>query len=144
MKIHAATRLKAYDPTWVPKMEHKTELKYHGEPKPQMLKDEQIFKLAPSALAQRLKALYGPQGYAEAMGALTAYKNRAGKSLLTPDKDRLEQAKQQLRKTYGRDETEGAQTPRSTKPANPSKPANDGKPGKPKPPVGSRPSGHIV
>lgn len=137
-RLHAASRLLAYDTTWVPKMNKETKLKYGNEPKPQMLEDEQIFKLAPSALAQRLKALYGPDGYASAMGALTAYKNRAGKTLLSPDKDRLEKAKQQLRKAYGKDT--GNQKTTGPKPANKGKPAND----RQRKPVGSKPTGRII
>lgn len=147
MKIEAAQRLIAYDTTWVPKMEKKTKIKYGNEPKPQMLKDEQIFKLAPAALAQRLKSLYGNDGFSSAMGALTAYKNRAGKTMVSQDKDRIEQAKEQLRKLYGKDKDQSKPKTTGPKPTNPSKPAND-RTGRSKPvgtkPIGSRPSGRIV
>lgn len=137
MEIKAAARLLAYDTTWVPKMNKETKRKYGNEPKPQMLEDEQIFKLAPSALAQRLKSLYGPDGYSSAMGALTAYKNRAGKTLLSPDKDRLEKAKQQLRKIYGRDKDQSKPKAAGPKPSSKNEPTNDR-------PIGSRPSGRII
>ena len=41
--------------------------------------------------------------YSSAMSMLTFYINRAGKSLSTEDKERLEQAKVELRKLFGRE-----------------------------------------
>lgn len=140
MKILAAHRLRAYDNTWIKQMEvhQKTHPKYKGQQKPAMLKDEQIFNLAPSALAQRLKALY-KENFKGAMGALTAYKNRAGKNLLSPDRNRLDKAKDELRKLYGKqDEDSSRETPTSPKSTNPSKPANVGKP------IGRRPTTRTV
>ena len=143
--IHGADRLLAYDNTWIKKMEHhqKTHPKYNGQQKPQMLKDEHIFNLQPSALAQRLRTLY-KDDYKGAMGSLTAYKNRAGKNLLSPDRDRLDKAKDELRKLYGKDDDQNpsSTTPSSLEPTVPGKPTNE-RVGKERP-IGSRPTTRTV
>lgn len=146
MKLQAAQRLLAYDNTWIKKMKQhqETHPKYKGQQKPQMLKDERIFNLQPSALAQRLRTLYRDD-YDGAMGALTVYKNRAGKNLLSPDRNRLEKAKDELRKLYRKDDDKNpsSETPSSPKPTMPGKPANERSDGTP-PPVGSRPTTRTV
>lgn len=138
MKINASTRLLAYDRTWINRMNQhrKAHPKYQGRQKPQQLVDERIFTLEPSALAQRLKAIY-KDDFRGAMGALTVYKNRAGKNLLSPDRDRIDKAKEQLRKLYGKQDEDQRQhsDPEST---NESKPANE------RPPVGSKPTTRTV
>ena len=145
----------AYDNTWVKKMEQKKSTKqpkYVGQ-KPSQLKDEHIFTLEPSALAQRLKNLY-KDDYAGAMGSLTMYKNRAGKNLPSPDRDRLEKAKDQLRKLYGKDDEDtSSKSPDGAQPANSRKPADVGKRGTggdkssgsgKDQPIGSRPTTRTV
>lgn len=131
MKILAARRLLAYDNTWVKKMEQKKSTKqpkYVGQ-KPSELKDERIFTLEPSALAQRLRTLY-KDDYAGAMGSLTMYKNRAGKNLPSPDRDRLEKAKDQLRKLYGKDDEDtSSKSPDGAQHSVPGQPADVGKHG---------------
>lgn len=99
IKIEAYQRLVAYDNRWSQKVNHKIKKKYEGEDKPQILVDESVFKLQPSALAGRLKALY-KDDFEAAMGALSLYQNRAGKTMLSTDKQRLAKAKDQLRKVY--------------------------------------------
>jgi hypothetical protein len=96
-------------------MEKETKRKFGAEPKPQMLKDEQIYSLPPATLAQRLKALYGPDGFASAMSSLSAYKNRAGKTLDSQDKDRIDKAKAELRKIYGKEPEHKTETPQPKK-----------------------------
>lgn len=49
--------------------------------------------------------------YQSAMSMLSFYINRAGRSLSATQKRRLERAKQELRKLYGRDEPRGAAGP---------------------------------
>lgn len=151
MKINASQRLHimhqyavllAYDATWSDRAEKKIEQKHQGEPKPQALKDEAIFTLAPGALAQRLKGLHG-EDFKSAMGSLSFYKNRAGKDLSTQDRDRIDKAKTELRKLYGKDENEEGQR----KSPNPRpEPAGKHAPsvGKPSAPIGSKPTGKVV
>lgn len=135
-----ASIIEAYDRTWINKMnQHKqAHPKYQGQQKPSQLVDEHIFTLAPSALARRLKALY-KDDFRSAMGALTVYKNRAGKNLLSPDRDRIDKAKEQLRKLYGKpDEDQRQQKNQSPESEYKSKPANE------RPPVGSKPTTRII
>lgn len=140
MKINASTRLLAYDRTWITKMNQHRQAhpKYQGTQKPSELVDEHIFTLEPSALAQRLKVIY-KDDFRSAMGALTVYKNRAGKNLLSPDRERIDKAKEQLRKLYGKQNEDQRQQ------KNPgSKPANEGKPANERPPIGSKPTTKTV
>lgn len=135
-----ASVVEAYDRTWITKMNQHRQAhpKYQGQQKPQQLVEERIFTLEPSALAQRLKAIY-KDDFRGAMGALTVYKNRAGKNLLSPDRDRIDKAKEQLRKLYGKsDENQREQKNPGAKPANESKPAHE------RPPVGSKPTTKTV
>lgn len=137
--MHAYNELLAYDKTWVKKMEKHVDQKYQGQQKPQSLEDEKIFTLAPGALASRLRALH-PNDFAAAMSSISAYMNRAGKQLLSPDKDRLNKAKQELRKLFGKDapnEDQSSKTNSRPQPSKQGKPANDR-------PIGSRSTGKIV
>lgn len=135
-----ASVIEAYDRTWIKKMDQHRQAhpKYQGQQKPSELVDEHIFTLEPSALAQRLKFIY-KDDFRSAMGALTMYKNRAGKNLLSPDRDRIDKAKEQLRKLYGKQDEDQRQT------TNPGpQPANEGKPANERPPVGSKPTTRTV
>lgn len=135
-----STQVKAYDKTWVKKMEKHVDQKYQGQPKPQSLEDEKIFTLAPGALAQRLKALH-PQDFKACMSAISGYMNRAGKTLLSSDRARLDKAKDELRKLFKKDkpnEDHGSKTTHSPQSGKPSKPANE------RGPIGSKPTGKIV
>lgn len=135
-----ASVVKAYDRTWIMRMnQHKqAHPKYQGQQKPSALTDEHIFTLEPSALAQRLKFIY-KDDFRGAMGALTVYKNRAGKNLLSPDRERIDKAKEQLRKLYGKqNEDQRQQKNPRPEPTNPSKPANE------RPPIGSKPTTKTV
>jgi len=135
-----ASVIEAYDRTWIKKEEQHRQAhpKYQGQQKPSQLTDEHIFTLEPSALAQRLKALY-KDDFKGAMGALTMYKNRAGKNLLSPDRDRIDKAKQQLRKLYGKQDEDQRKTknPRA-------KPTDKGKPANERSPLGSKPTTKTV
>jgi hypothetical protein len=150
-KLNAAQRLRAYDKTWIKKMNQHRQAhpKYQGQQKPSELEDS-IFNMQPSALAQELRRVY-KDDYGGAMGALTMYKNRAGKNLLSPDQDRIEKAKDELRKLYKKGEYEhpnqSSPTPAGpqSKPAN--EPANDrqrGRDSKGREPIGVRPTGKVV
>jgi len=136
-----ATVLKAYDKTWIHKMEQHRQYKpkYEGQQKPSQLTDEHIFTLEPSALAQRLKAIY-KDDFGSAMKALTMFKNRMGKNLLSPDRDRIEKAKDQLRKLYGQndDQNSGSKTPSGTEHSVPSGTTDDRKP------IGSKPTTRTI
>ena len=140
MKINASTRLLAYDRTWINRMnQHKqAHPKYQGQQKPTELTEEHIFTLEPSALAQRLKAIY-KDDFRGAMGALTVYKNRAGRNLTSPDRDRIDKAKEQLRKLYGKpDEDQRPQKNSGPKSADKDGPTNE------RPPIGSKPTTKTV
>lgn len=135
-----ASIIEAYDRTWINRMnQHKqAHPKYQGRQKPQQLVDEHIFTLEPSALAQRLKAIY-KDDFRSAMGALTVYKNRAGKNLLSPDRDRIDKAKEQLRKLYGKPDEDQRQS------KNPGpKSADKGKSAHERSPVGSKPTTRTI
>lgn len=134
IKVNAAQRLKAYDNTWIHKLkQHKqAHPKYEGQQKPKQLEDEKIFNMQPSQLSQELQKIY-KDDYEGAMGSLTLYKNRMGKQLKTPDQDRIDKAKDELKKRYGRDDEN--QTER--------KPATGPKQKSSKP-IGSKPTGKIV
>lgn len=146
IKLKAAYRLRAYDSTWSDRAEKKIELKHHGEPKPQAFKDEAIFTLAPGAMAQRLKGIHGDD-YSSAMSSISFHKNRAGKTMTPQDRDRLDKAKEELRKLYGKDkpsENQRSQTNPSTKPAVQHAPASPKRKPVGDDPIGSKPSGKIV
>jgi hypothetical protein len=144
MKINAAARLLAYDKTWIKRMNQYRQAhpKYQGQQKPTELTDEHIFTLDPSALAQRLKTLY-KDDFKSAMQALTMYKNRAGKTLLSPDRDRLDKAKEQLRKLYGKDD-EDKSKPKNTGPQSPNKGKSTNERRVGDEPIGSRPTTKTV
>lgn len=147
MKIEAAARIKAYDKTWIKKMDQRRAYKppkWKGQQKPSQL-DDHIFSMQPSALAQNLRRVY-KDDYQGAMGALTMYKNRQGKNLLSPDRNRLDQAKDQLRKLYKKDDHEnqdtGKKPPARPKPDGEDEPADVGKSGDA--PIGSKPTTRTV
>lgn len=139
MRLHATYRLLSYDRSWIQKMNQRKQAhpKYQDTQKPQVLEDS-MFNLEPAALARALRTLY-KDNYKAACGALTVYKNRAGKNLLSPDRDRIDKAKEQLRKLYGKQDEDQRQT------TNPGpQPANEGKPANERPPVGSKPTTRTV
>jgi hypothetical protein len=145
MKINAAARLLAYDRTWIKKVEQhrRAHPKYQDSQKPSQLNDR-IFNMQPSQLSQNLKTIY-KDDYAGAAGALSLFKNRMGKNLKSPDHDRLDKAKDELKKRYGRDDdknTRKAKAPGS-KPHGKDEPANVGKPVGTNP-IGSRPTTRTV
>lgn len=141
MKIHAAARLLAYDNTWIHKQEQhrKAHPKYQGRQKPSQL-DDHIFNMQPSQLSQNLKTVY-KDDYDGAMGVLNLYKNRQGKNLKSPDQDRLDKAKTELRKRYGKDDDTSKEKAPGAKPNGARKPADVGRD---KPigtdPIGSKPT----
>lgn len=69
---------------------------------------EGIFTWSPKKIAQGLKQVVLESNrtkgtkFQSAMSMLNYYINRAGKNLSAPDKKRLEQAKVELRKVFGR------------------------------------------
>jgi hypothetical protein len=140
IKINASARLLAYDRTWINRMNQhrKAHPKYQGQQKPSELVDEHIFTLEPSALAQRLKAIY-KDDFRSAMGALTVYKNRAGKNLLSPDRERIDKAKEQLRKLYGKQD-ENQRQQKNTGP----EPRKQGSLNQERSPIGSVPTTKTV
>lgn len=147
MKIHAAARLMAYDKTWIKKMDQRKAYKppkWKGQQKPTQL-DDHIFSMQPSALAQNLRRVY-KDDFKAAMGALTMYKNRQGKNLLSPDRNRLDQAKDALRKLYKKDDHEdqnpGKETPDGTEPDSKDEPADVGNSGAE--PIGRKPTTRTV
>lgn len=142
MKILAAQRLMAYDNTWIKKEEMHREAhpKYKGQQKPSQL-DDHIFNMQPSQLSQNLKTVY-KDDYDGAMGVLNLYKNRQGKNLKSPDRDRLDKAKTELRKKYGKDDASKETTP-GPKPNGTRKPADVGKPVGTDP-IGSRPTTRTI
>lgn len=109
MKIEAATRLKAYDTKWSQKVDRDLKNKHANQPKPVEL-DDAIFSMQPSAMAQRLKALY-KDDFKAAMSAISLVANRAGKQLSPSDKERFKRAKELLRKAYGKETTNPATRP---------------------------------
>lgn len=146
IKIEAAARLMAYDKTWIKKMDQRRAYKppkWKGQQKPRQL-DDHIFSMQPSALAQNLRNVY-KDDFKAAMGALTVYKNRQGKNLLSPDKHRLDQAKDALRKLYKKDDHEeqdtGKEAPDRPEPDSEDEPADDGSGDQP---IGSRPTTRTV
>lgn len=104
MKIEAAQRLMAYDNRWADKAQKKIDLKHVGEQAPVKDTDQALFSLQPQALAQALKNRY-KDDFKAAMGAISFYMNRGGKKLLSTDRHRLTQAKEALRKLYGKGDT---------------------------------------
>lgn len=135
MRLHATYRLLSYDRSWIQKMNQRKQAhpKYQDTQKPQVLEDS-MFNLEPAALARALRTLY-KDDYKAACGALTMYKNRAGKTLLSPDRDRIDKAKEQLRKLYGKqDEDQRQSTNPRTKPADARKSADE------RSPIGSKPT----
>lgn len=149
IEIKAASRLAlvAYDKTWIKKMDKRRAYKppkWKGQQKPRQL-DDHIFSMQPSALAQNLRNVY-KDNYRGAMGALTMYKNRQGKNLLSPDRNRLDQAKDALRKLYKKDEHEkdtGNKTPDRVEPNDKDEPADVGN-AVGSEPIGSRPTTRTV
>lgn len=95
------TAVKAYDNRWSQKVEKDNKTKYGNQQKPAVL-DDHIFKMQPSAMAQSLKNLH-KDDFKAAMSSISFYMNRAGKSLLSPDRDRLDKGKEALRKLYKKD-----------------------------------------
>src|SRR5437879_7992408 len=71
--------------------------------------DREVFTKSPTAIAQSLKRSAErsrrrkSSPYRSAMSMLTFYINRAGKSLSKRDRARLEAAKKELRRLYGKD-----------------------------------------
>jgi hypothetical protein len=72
-----------------------------------------IFTRPPAAIARGLKASVersrrtkGRTKFQSAMGMLNLYVNRAGRSLPAADRRRLEAAKRQLRRAFGRPPTQ--------------------------------------
>ena len=147
IKIEAAARLMAYDKTWIKKMDQRRAYKppkWKGQQKPRQL-DDHIFSMQPSALAQNLRNVY-KEDYRGAMGALTMYKNRQGKNLLSPDRNRLDQAKDALRKLYKKDDHEkdtGDKAPDGPEPDNKDEPA-DVRDAVGNDPIGSKPTTRTV
>lgn len=103
MKIEAAQRLMAYDNRWADKAQRKINLKHVGEQPPVKNTDQALFTLQPTALAQALKNRY-KDDFGAAMSAISFYMNRGGKDILSTDRHRLTQAKEALRKLYGKDQ----------------------------------------
>jgi len=97
--IEAAARIKAYDRDWSEKVERKTKIKNQEKPPLSGNPDDTTFKMQPGELARTLKNRY-KDDFKAAMGAISFYVNRAGKKLMSPDKDRLHKAKEELRKLY--------------------------------------------
>jgi hypothetical protein len=71
-----------------------------------------IFKRSPGGIARGLKASVersrrtkGRTKFQSAMGMLNLYVNRAGRALPSADRRRLEAAKRELRKVFGRPAT---------------------------------------
>lgn len=112
MKIEAASRISAYDSKWSQKAEKDINIKNQGKPELNDVgPDASLFKMQPSELARTLKNRY-KDDFKAAMSAISFYVNRSGKTLLSPDKSRLEKAKEELRKLYGKsDEDRGSQAP---------------------------------
>ncbi len=115
IRIEAHRRLLAYDNRWSQKVNRDIKKKYQGEQKPAILVDDTIFKLQPAALAARLRELY-KDDYRGAMGAITLFKNRAGKTLLSTDRQRLEKAQEALRKVYKKEKPKKVVKPQDLKP----------------------------
>jgi len=76
-----------------------------------------IFKRSPAAIARDLKRSVersrrtkGRTKFQSAMSMLNLYINRAGRSLASADKRRLEAAKPELRRVFGRPHTPRAKT----------------------------------
>lgn len=101
IEIKAAQRLRAYDSKWADKAQRDIDRKYQGQ-QPPADADDKIFNMQPSALARALKNRY-KDDYQAAMGSLSFYINRAGKSFKSTDTNRLEKAKEELRKIYKRE-----------------------------------------
>ena len=72
--------------------------------------EEGVFKKSPKEIAKSLKKSAEASkrkkdtAYSSAMSMLTFYINRAGDNLDKDDKERLEQAKDELRAVFGRDQ----------------------------------------
>jgi hypothetical protein len=138
-------KLLAYDGTWIErqKLHRESHPKYQGQQKPRQL-DNRIFNMQPSQLSQNLKDVY-KDDYGDAAQSLNLFKNRMGKNLTSPDKDRLDKAKDELRKRYGKDDDSNK---RKAAPAGPESNRKDGPAHDRKPvgtnPIGSRPTTRTV
>lgn len=84
------------DRTWQKKMDQH----YHGQPrKPGRVTDEGTFTKSPSAIANELKNK--SEDYGQASSKLNGYINRRGKDLQGADKNRLYDAKEALKDSFG-------------------------------------------
>jgi hypothetical protein len=83
--------------------------------------EQGVFKRTPRALAASLKRSAERSRrrkgtpYQSAMSMLTFYVNRAGRKLGAAEKPKLQQAKEELRKLYGREAANRAETGRRTR-----------------------------
>lgn len=91
----AGNRLEAEDRTWVKKVEQKQNQKYG---KNKNILPEGTFEKDAGAIAQVLKR--ESKDYKQAMSRLNFYINRGGDNLSSSDKQRLERAKDQLKRLY--------------------------------------------
>ncbi len=153
----ASVQLEAYDNTWIHKYNQHREAhpKYKGEQKPSQLTDEKVFNLDPSAMSHRLKEVY-KEDYGDAARSISLFKNRMGKNLMSPDKNRLDKAKDELKKIYHKEDDNGNENQsgpkaKGPKPSNPHESTNgpgsrSGRTGRTvgTDPVGSRPSGKVI
>lgn len=90
---------KPKDNTWIERTKNSRKGKYDyggGQDVP-----EGTFKGSPASIAQILKSK--SKDYKQAMSRLSSYINMSGDNLNSSDKNRLEKAKQALKRAYGKE-----------------------------------------
>lgn len=96
--MNFANRILAKDTTWVKKVEDKQHQKYGNN---KNILPEGTFEKDAGQIAQILKR--ESKDYQQAMSRLNFYINRGGDNLSSSDKNRLERAKDQLKRAYGKE-----------------------------------------